>query len=205
MSKSEYFSELGKLSAKMRTRSKLLKEYYRAMAEIRWHPERRAEFYDKMREAKRLLSVLDADIEEERSRISRKTIYPPLGYNKLLAMHKRWFYPSKRGTGHDISIEAIASMVVGAEESKEQYKELLMDFLETEMRKEHGFERLTELEERVEGFEEKLTREQPRPPRLETLEWWHKVFTSKQLDLDEFMRLERVITHGEHVSSRVRA
>jgi hypothetical protein len=126
------------------------------------------------------------EILAERERIARKIIKPVK--NKLIAMHKRWFYKSPRGTYHDISVEGVASIIIPITESKEDYEEELKDFLEDEMYAQEGFERLTNLEERVEGFEEKLTDRPVRPMRLEKLEWWHKVFEGTQLKLDDFMR-----------------
>jgi hypothetical protein len=85
-------------------------------------------------------------------------------------------------------VEGVASIIIPGTESKEDYEEELKSFLEDEMYAQEGFERLTNLEERVEGFEEKLTDRPVRPMRLEKLEWWHKVFETTQLKLDEFMR-----------------
>lgn len=130
-------------------------------------------------------SELD-EILAERERIARKIIKPVK--NKLVAMHKRWFYKSPRGTYHNISVEGVASIIIPGTESKEDYEEELKSFLEDEMYAQEGFERLTNLEERVEGFEEKLTDRPVRPMRLEKLEWWHEVFETTQLKLDEFMR-----------------
>ena len=126
------------------------------------------------------------EILAERERIARKIIKPVK--NKLVAMHKRWFYKSPRGTYHNISVEGVASIIIPGTESKEDYEEELKSFLEDEMYAQEGFERLTNLEERVEGFEEKLTDRPVRPMRLEKLEWWHEVFETTQLKLDEFMR-----------------
>jgi hypothetical protein len=129
------------------------------------------------------------EILAERERIARKIIKPPPPpKNKLVAMHKRWSYKSRRGKHHNISIEAVASIIIPGTERKEDYEDQLKDFLEDEMYKQEGFERLTNLKERVEGFEEKPTDRPVRPMRLEKLEWWHKVFKGTQLKLDEFMR-----------------
>jgi len=126
------------------------------------------------------------EILAERERIARKIIKPVK--NKLIAMHKRWLYKSPRGKNHDISIEGVASVIIPGTESKEDYEEELKDFLEDEMYAQQGFERLTDLEEKVEGFEEKLTDRPVRDMRLETIEWWHAVFVGTQLKLDDFMR-----------------
>lgn len=124
-------------------------------------------------------------LERERSLLERKVVA-----NKLIAMHKRWFYESPRGRHHDISIEAIASIVVDSDEPKEKYEDTLRRFLEDEMYRTPNFERLTELTEEVVGFEEKLVhpaRHPVRGPELHTLEWWHRVFAKAQLLLEDFM------------------
>jgi hypothetical protein len=126
------------------------------------------------------------EILAERERIARKIIKPVK--NKLVGMHKRWFYESPRGKHHDISIEAVASIIIPGTESKEEYEEQLKDFLEDEMYGQAGFERLTDLKEKVEGFEEKPTDRPVRDMRLEKLEWWHMVFVGTQLKLTDFMR-----------------
>jgi hypothetical protein len=151
-------------------------------------PWRREELLARAREIRAAIAVLEEDIAYERELISRKVIKPPPPKNKLVAMHKRWFYKSPRGTYHNISIEGVASIIIPGTESKEEYEDQLKDFLEDEVYKQGGFERLTNLEERVEGFEEKPTDRPVRDMRLETLEWWHKVFETTQLKLDEFMR-----------------
>jgi cell division septum initiation protein DivIVA len=127
------------------------------------------------------LEKLRAELQAELERFRRKIIG-----NKLIALHKRWFYESPR-KGHDISIEGFVSMVIPSDEEKEDYEKLLIDTLEEHMFSQPNFERLTELDEKVEGFEEKLVDEPVRPPRVETLEWWHEVFTEPQLSLKEFM------------------
>jgi hypothetical protein len=138
------------------------------------------------------LQTLRAQLEEtqrkleyERDRLERKVIA-----NKLIAMHKRWVYDSPRGPYHDISIEAVASMIIDSDEPKEKYEETLKKFIEDEMYKTPGFERLTDLTEKVEGFEEKLVHPRKHPlrgPELHTLEWWHTVFTVAQLKLEDFL------------------
>jgi hypothetical protein len=119
--------------------------------------------------------------------MARKVIKPPPPKNKLVAMHKRWFYKSPRGTYHDVSIEGVASIIIPGTERKEDYEAMLIDALEDHMYSQPGFERLTELEERVEGFEERPTDKPIRDIRIETLEWWHKVFVGTQLKLTDFM------------------
>jgi hypothetical protein len=108
--------------------------------------------------------------------------------NKLVAIHKRWFYKSPRGSYHDISIEGVASIVIKGTEKKEDYEEKLRTALEDHLYSLPGFERLTELTEEVVGFEEKPTDEPTRDISIETLEWWHKVFGGAQLKLEDFMR-----------------
>jgi hypothetical protein len=187
-SREEYFKELSRLGVKSRRRSELRSEYFRSLALIRWQPWRREELLARAREIRAAITVLEEDIAYERELISRKVIRPPPPKNKLVAMHKRWFYKSPRGTYHDISIEGVASIIIPGTERKEEYEDQLKDFLEDEMYKQEGFERLTELEEKVEGFEEKPTDRPVRPMRLETLEWWHAVFTFKQLSIEDFLR-----------------
>jgi hypothetical protein len=188
VTRTEYYSELSKLSVKSRRRRELRSEYYRNIAYIRWMPWRREELLARAREIREAISILDEDIAYERELIARKVIKPPPPKNKLVAMHKRWFYKSPRGTYHDISVEGVASIIIPGTERKEEYEDQLKDFLEDEMYKQEGFERLTNLEERVEGFEEKPTDRPVRDMRLETLEWWHAVFVGAQLTLDQFMR-----------------
>jgi hypothetical protein len=187
-SREEYFKELSRLGVKSRRRSELRSEYFRSLALIRWQPWRREELLARAREIRAAITVLEEDIAYERELISRKVIRPPPPKNKLVAMHKRWFYKSPRGTYHDISIEGVASIIIPGTERKEEYEDQLKDFLEDEMYKQEGFERLTELEEKVEGFEEKPTDRPVRPMRLETLEWWHRVFVGAQLKITDFMR-----------------
>jgi DNA repair exonuclease SbcCD ATPase subunit len=130
---------------------------------------------------------LEKEIAEEEERLGRKEV---VVQTKLIAMHKRWFYESPRGKYHDISIEAVASVVVGPDEPKENYEEKLKRFMEDEMYKQPNFERLKELSERVEGFEERLVDASKFPvrgPELHTLEWWHAVFPTKQLSLEDFL------------------
>ena len=155
--------------------------------ELPWARERLA-YWTSQREA--YIAEMRTELNEilaERERIARKIVKPP-PKNKLVAMHKRWFYKSPRGPNHDISIEAVASIIIPGTERKEDYEDQLKDFLEDEMYKQEGFERLTDLEEKVEGFEEKPTDRPVRPMRLETLEWWHKVFVGAQLKITDFMR-----------------
>jgi hypothetical protein len=187
-SREEYFRELSRLGVKSRRRRELRSEYFRSLALIRWQPWRREELVARAREIRAAITVLDEDIAYERELISRKVIRPPPPKNKLVAMHKRWFYKSPRGTYHDVSIEGVASIIIPGTERKEEYEDQLKDFLEEEMYKQEGFERLTELEERVEGFEEKPTDRPVRDMRLETLEWWHRVFVGAQLKITDFMR-----------------
>ena len=187
----EYFSELGRLGAKTRRRGRLASEYFRKLAYIRWRPERRREILEEARKIREEIRRLDVEIEEERRRIASKIVKippppPPPPRNKLIAMHKRWFYESPRGRHHDISIEAVASMIIPGTERKEDYEDELISFMEDEMYKKPGFERLVELKEEVVGFEERPTDMPTRGPRLETLEWWHRI-TPVQLSIEKFL------------------
>jgi DNA repair exonuclease SbcCD ATPase subunit len=127
------------------------------------------------------MEELRAELQTELERFRRKVVG-----NKLIALHKRWFYESPR-RGHDISIEGIVSMVIPSDENKEDYEQMLIDSLEDHLFAQPGFERLTELSEEVIGFEEKLTEEPVRPPRVENLNWWHAVFFLPQMNIREFM------------------
>jgi hypothetical protein len=191
----EYFSELGRLGAKTRRRGRLTSEYFRKLAYIRWRPEQRGKILEEARRIREEMRRLDVEIEEERRKIALKIVTippvkipppPPPPRNKLLAMHKRWFYESPRGRHHDISIEAVASMIIPGTERREDYEDELRSFLEDEMSKTPGFERLTELGEEVVGFEERPTDMPARGPRLETLEWWHRI-TPVQLSIEKFL------------------
>ena len=129
---------------------------------------------------------LEGRIRYERERISRKVIA-----NKLVAMHKRWFYASPR-RGHDISVEGIASVVIDSDEGKEAYAKALESALWSAFRSQRGFDRLERCaEQQVLGFEEKLVHPRDFPisyePRVEWLDWRHAI-VKPQLSLEDFLR-----------------
>jgi len=132
------------------------------------------------------IDSLQRRVEEESERLSRKVIG-----NKLVALHKRWVYESRPGgKRHDLSIEAVASMVVDTDVPTEECEEALKAFLEDEMTATPGFERLYDVGEDVVGFEEKLVHPDEYPlrgPQLHTLEWWHRVFAEPQLKITDFL------------------
>jgi hypothetical protein len=170
------------LTGFQRTRYLRLRDFYIPNAEARiksWTTET-----DRI--IKSIYTIRDK-ITREENRLRRKKPRPPPPKNKLVAIHKRWFYKSPRGRYHDISIEAVASIIIPATERKEDYETILIDTLEEHMFSEPGFEQLTELQERVEGFEEKPTDKPTRDIKFETLEWWHKVFRKAQLKITDFM------------------
>lgn len=185
-SREEYFKELSRLGVKSRRRSELRSEYYRTIAYIRWMPWRRDELLARARAIREAISILDEDIAYERERISRKVIKPPVK-NKIIALHKRWSYKSPRGKHHDISIEAIATIIVPETERKEDYEDMLRDALEDYMYSISGFERLTDLSEEVVGFEEKPTDKPTRGVEIHQLEWWHAVPKTAQLKITDWL------------------
>jgi hypothetical protein len=182
----EYYRELSALGVKTRRRLELRSEYYRTIAYIRWMPWRRDELLARARAIREAISILDEDIAYERERISRKVIKPPVK-NKIIALHKRWSYKSPRGKHHDISIEAIATIIVPETERKEDYEDMLRDALEDYMYSISGFERLTDLSEEVVGFEEKPTDKPTRGVEIHQLEWWHTVPKTAQLKITDWL------------------
>jgi len=182
----EYFRELSRLGVKSRRRRELRSEYYRSLALIRWQPWRREELLARAREIREAISILEEDIAYERELISRKVIKPPVK-NKIIALHKRWTYKSPRGKHHDISIEAIATIIVPETEPKENYEDTLKDALEDYMYSTPGFERLTDLSEEVVGFEEKPTDKPARGVEVHQLEWWHKIPKTAQLKITQWL------------------
>ena len=131
----------------------------------------------------REISEVREELQRERERFERKVVM-----NKLVALHKRWYYESPRGRYHDISIEGVASIIIPPDEKKEDYEQELRSALEEHLFAQPGFERLTGLKQEVVGFQEKYTRQPTRGVEIETLKWWHKVFTQAQLRLDDFLR-----------------
>jgi len=157
----------------------------RELRRIREELARKAVLTPELRELRERMEALGRRLEKETERLSRKVIA-----NKLIAMHKRWAYASPRGIYHDISIEAVASIVVDSDEPKEKYEEALMTFLKDKMASLEGFERLKEISEEVVGFEEKLVhpdRYPMRGPELHAIEWWHKIFEKAQLKITDFL------------------
>lgn len=128
---------------------------------------------------------LEGRIRAEESRLSRKKVKPP--QNLLIALHKRWQYKSSRGAGHDISIEAIATIIVGPEEHKENYEDTLERALEEAMHGKPGFERLSGVTPEVLGFEERLTDQKQRGIKVEQVSWKHKI-VGKQLNITDFLK-----------------
>jgi hypothetical protein len=125
-----------------------------------------------------------------RNQIARKRIKPPPPTkNQMIALHKRWQYDSARGPGHDISVEAIATIVVGPEARKEDYERELEDALDTWFRNTQGFERLQKVEEEVLGFEATSTDEKQRSVKVEEYAWEHKI-VERQLTLDNYIKGE---------------
>jgi len=108
--------------------------------------------------------------------------------NKLVALHKRWSYKSPRGNYHNISIEAVASIIISPEEKKKDHEDELREAMEDHLFSQEGFERLTELSEEVLGFEERSTDMPLRGVKVETLEYWHKIFAVNQLKIEDFLK-----------------
>lgn len=107
---------------------------------------------------------------------------------KLVALHKRWFYDSPRGKGHDISIELIATVVIPMNERKEDYEAELERAMKAKVLEYAGFERLeNELSSEVLGFEEVETDEEERDVRVEEVVWEHKI-VEKQLRIEDYLR-----------------
>ena len=153
--------------------------------ELPWARERLA-YWTSQREA--YIAEMRTELNEilaERERIARKIVKPPR--NKIIALHKRWTYKSPRGRYHNISIEAIATIIVPETARKEDYEDILTDALEDELYSTPGFERLTELEQEVVGFEEKLTDLPERGVEVHQLEWWHKVPRKAQLEITQWL------------------
>lgn len=124
-------------------------------------------------------SILDDAIDELEAKI------PVL--NKIVALHKRWFYKSPRGRGHNISIEGIATIIIPAEEKKEDYESELKEALEKELLGTPGFDRLeAALSQELLGFEESMTKEEPRGIIVEEVKWWHKI-VERQLTIREYL------------------
>lgn len=108
--------------------------------------------------------------------------------NKIVALHMRWFYDSKRGSGHDISIEGIATVVIPASKNKEDYEDELKTALRDRLLATEGFERLEDaLKEEVLGFEEQPTDQRERGIEVEEVEWEHKIGAT-QLSIGDFLR-----------------
>jgi hypothetical protein len=123
--------------------------------------------------------VLDDAIEELEEKIIVK--------NKLVALHKRWFYDSKRGRGHDISIEIIATVVIPGNENKEDYEKALEQAMKEHLYGQEGFEQLEEvLSEELLGFEEVETDEAIRGIKVEEITWDHRI-VERQLDIKNFL------------------
>jgi chromosome segregation ATPase len=153
--------------------------------ELPWARERLA-YWTSQREA--YIAEMRTELDEilaERERIARKIVKPPR--NKIIALHKRWSYKSPRGKHHDISIEAIATIIVPETERKEDYEDMLRDALEDYMYTQPGFERLTDLSEEVVGFEEKITDLPVRGVEIHQLEWWHAVPKTAQLKITDWL------------------
>ena len=187
VTRTEYYSELSKLGVKSRRRRELRSQYYSLIAYIRWMPWRREELLARAREIREAISILDEDIAYERELIARKVIKPPPPKNKLVAMHKRWFYKSPRGTYHDISVEMCATIIIPGTERKEDYETMLIDALEDYMYSQPGFERLTDLSQEVVGFVETPTDKPVRDVEIEAIEWWHSIPKTPQLKITDFL------------------
>jgi len=130
-----------------------------------------------------LCTNISSVLEDAEDELEKKIIK-----KKLIALHKRWFYDSKRGKGHDISIEGVATIIVPWEEKKEDYKSDLEKALKDKLLTYDGFERLEdELTQETVGFEEVETDEAERGVRAEQIEWAHQIIT-RQLDIRDFLR-----------------
>ncbi|MEM2946278.1 MAG: hypothetical protein QXI87_08035 [Thermoproteota archaeon] len=130
------------------------------------------------------IATLRTEIATEETRLEEKRKF----VNKLIALHKRWFYESPRGTYHNISIEAIATIIVPATERKEDYEDKLREAMEEHLFGKPGFERLTELSEEILGFEETYTDQKARGIVVEDLRWQHKIVKEKQLKIEDFLK-----------------
>lgn len=131
------------------------------------------------------IQELEGQIQAEESRLSRKKVKPPK--NLIIALHKRWQYKSSRGAGHNISIEAIATIIVGPEAHKEDYEDELERALEEAMHHQPGFERLSWVTPEVLGFEERLTDQKQRGIKVEQVSWKHKI-VQRQLNITDFLK-----------------
>lgn len=124
-------------------------------------------------------AVLNDALEELEAKIVKR---------KLVALHKRWFYNSPRGPGHDISIEMIATVIIPFKERKEDYEAELERAMKAKILDQAGFESLEgELEQEVLGFEEVETDEEERDVVVESIKWQHKV-AEKQLRIEDYLR-----------------
>jgi hypothetical protein len=134
------------------------------------------------------IQELEGQIQAEESRLSRKKVKPPEKppKNLIIALHKRWQYKSSRGAGHDISIEAVATIIVGPEAHKEDYEDELERALEEAMHNQPGFERLIWVTPEVLGFEERLTDQKQRGIKVEQVSWEHKI-VQRQLNITDFL------------------
>ncbi|MEM1820821.1 MAG: hypothetical protein QXU64_04455 [Thermofilaceae archaeon] len=159
------------------------RELRRRLEEMREEHARKAVITPELALLKRRLEATWRRLVEAREKLARKVVVR----NKIIAMHKRWFYESPRGKHHDISIEAIASIIVPLEEPTELYLEVLRDALEDYVYSARGFERLTELKEEVVGVQEKPTALPTRDVEVHMVEWWHEVFKEPQLKLTDFV------------------
>lgn len=124
----------------------------------------------------------NADITDAEDKISRKVFK-----NLMIALHKRWYYESSRGPGHNISIEGIATVVVDPSEKKEDHESDLQEALETKLRNTVGFEKLSHLDEEVIGFEATYTDEKQRGVVVEEFVWEHKIVTG-QLRITDYIK-----------------
>jgi len=167
----------------IRTTRTRIAELQRRIREARSELERKLILPPEIERIMREIERVREELQRERERFERKVVM-----NKLVALHKRWYYESPRGRYHDISIEGVASIIIPPDEKKEDYEQELRSALEEHLFAQPGFERLTDLTQEVVGFQEKYTRQPTRGVEIETLEWWHKVFTQAQLRLDDFLR-----------------
>lgn len=124
----------------------------------------------------------NADITDAQDQISRKVFK-----NLMVALHKRWYYESSRGPGHNISIEGIATVVVDPADKKEDHEDELQEALANKLRNTVGFERLSHLDEEVLGFEATYTDEKQRGVVVDEFVWEHKIVTG-QLRITDYIK-----------------
>jgi predicted RNase H-like nuclease (RuvC/YqgF family) len=158
----------------------------RESARLRGELARKVILTPELRALRAEIDSLQRRVEEESERLSRKVIG-----NKLIVLHKKWEYKDPKGRPYrNLSVEAVASIVVDSDEPKEKYEDQLKMFLEDTLNETPGFDQLYNTSEDVMGFEEKLVHPDEYPlrgPEFHRLEWWHALYKGAQLKITDFL------------------